>query len=89
MFINRVNYFSEVNLIIVKLKHKTMRTNKEIADKLIDTRKQIELISKRMEQEQSHAKYSENIEDYTLHDRMTGLVAEKLILQWVLKMNYK
>lgn len=66
-----------------------MRTNKEIADRLNTTRKQIILVSKRMEQEGDHAQYSENIKEYTLHDSLTGLIAQKIELEWVLKMNHK
>lgn len=66
-----------------------MRTNKEIADRLNATRKQIILVSKRMEQEGDDAQYSENIKEYTLHDSLTGLIAKKIELEWVLKMNHK
>jgi hypothetical protein len=65
-----------------------MRTNKEISEALKKTREDMERITKRMEQEGSHSPYSQNIEEYTLHDNLTGLIARKLTLEWVLLKNY-
>lgn len=66
-----------------------MRTNKEIADRLNTIRKQIILVAKRIEQEGGDSQYSENIKEYSLHDSLTGLVAKKIELEWVLKINHK
>lgn len=61
-----------------------MRPNKEISQELKRTNKDIEITAKRMKQEGSHAPYSPNIENITLHDSMTVLIARKHTLEWVL-----
>jgi hypothetical protein len=74
---------------------KAMRTTAEIKNRYDSTLKEMERINKYLydNPNSENKKFvfkngQETTSEWTFNDAITSLVAEKLLLQWILKMNY-